>query len=366
MSEAGRPWATSVGAAISARGRVVIRSRVAAGYALGIPLLLITLVVAASIGPVQIDPRNTASIVLNHLHLAGLSGRVSGAEDVIIWQVRLPRVLTAGLVGATLAASGASYQAVFRNPLADPYLIGVAAGAALGATTAIVSPLPLDFYNFGYLAAFAFVGAMLAVGLTYELARVGRTIPPTAHILAGVAVSAAASAGTTLLMMLNESRVLVVFSWLYGDFTTSSWSKLWSILPYVAAALLVLVMLGRRMNALQLGEDEAKSLGLRVERLKAAIIITASLATAVCVAISGLIGFVGLIVPHVCRMLFGPDHRVLVPMSIIFGATFLIGSDLGARTVIAPQEIPVGILTAAIGAPFFLFLLRRQRQGMNL
>lgn len=364
MSEAERPWPPAAVASTRIFRRML--NQATAGYAVGISLLLVTLILAASIGPVEIDPRHTASIVLSHLHLASLNAQVTGAEEVIIWQVRIPRVLTAGLVGATLAASGASYQAVFRNPLADPYLIGVAAGASLGATAAIVSPLPLDFYNFGYLATFAFVGAMLAVGLTYELARVGRTIPPLAHILAGVAVSAAASAGTTLLMMLNESHVLVVFSWLYGDFTTSSWSKLWSVLPYVSVALLALVVLGRRMNALQLGEDEARSLGLRVERLKATIIITASLATAVCVAISGLIGFVGLIVPHVCRMLFGPDHRVLLPMSMIFGAIFLVSSDLGARTVIAPQEIPVGILTAAIGAPFFLFLLRKQRRGMNL
>ena len=181
MSEIETPWrAKPVLRATPARR--LLANAATAGYAIGIPLLILTMVLAASVGPVDIDPRSTASIVLSHLHLASLSGQVSASEDVIIWQVRIPRVLTAGLVGATLAASGASYQAVFRNPLADPYLIGVAAGAALGATTAIVSPLPLDFYNFGYLAIFAFAGAMLAVGLTYELARVGRTIPTTAHV----------------------------------------------------------------------------------------------------------------------------------------------------------------------------------------
>ena len=366
MSGVERPWTADAVATARPRQWRGLKTRASLGYLLGVPLMLVTFIVAASLGPVGIDPRDTAAIVAHHLGLISLPAGVSQAHDIIIWQVRIPRVLTAGLVGATLAASGASYQAVFRNPLADPYLIGVASGAALGATTAIVSPLPLDFYSFGYVALFAFVGAMLAVGLTYELARVGRTVPPTTHILAGVAVSAAASAGTSLMMMLNESKLFVVFSWLYGDFTASSWTKFEEIAPWVAVALAILVLLGRRMNALQLGDDEARSLGLRVERLKAATIIIASLATAVCVAISGLIGFVGLIVPHACRMLFGPDHRLLLPMSLIFGAIFLVLADLGARTIIAPQELPVGILTAAVGAPFFLFLLRRQRKASGM
>jgi iron complex transport system permease protein len=322
--------------------------------------LLLAVVLATSIGTVRIAPLETASIILRHLHLP--AGRAAATDDIIVWDVRLPRVLTAGLVGAALSLSGASYQAVFRNPLADPYLIGVAAGASLGATVAIVSPLPLDFYNFGYVALFAFVGAMAAVAITYELARVGRTVPVTTHILAGVAVSAAASAGSSMLFMLNEQRAFVAFTWLYGDFTTSSWHKLALVSPYVAAAMIFLLLSARSLNALQAGDDEARTLGIRVERLKAMVIIAASLATAVCVAISGLIGFVGLVVPHACRMLFGPDHRALMPASMFGGAIFLIAADLGARTLLSPQEIPVGILTAVTGAPFFLFLLRRQRR----
>ena len=328
-------------------------------FVAGLLLLGVVIVIATSIGTVRIAPVTTARVIASHLHLPAGEVDRGSAEDRIIWQVRLPRVLTAVVVGGSLALAGASYQAVFRNPLADPFLLGVAAGAALGATAVIVSPLPLDYYRFGTVALCAFLGAMLAVLATYQLARVGWAVPTTAHVLAGVAVSAAASAGTSFLMMMSEERLPVIFSWLYGDFTSSSWAKLESVLPYIALTSVTLIALSRQLNVLQLSEDEARSLGVRVEVIKAVVVLLASLATAVCVAITGLIGFVGLIVPHICRLLFGPDYRVLLPMSMIGGAIFLVFADLGARTLLSPQEVPVGILTAGIGAPFFLFLLRR-------
>lgn len=358
MSTVGRTRTWSAPAGLRALGSL---RRARAGIPAAVVLCVAVMVVAGSVGPVSIAPGDTAAIVLHHLGLPA-PAISNEAHDRIVWDVRLPRVLSAALVGAALSVSGASYQAVFRNPLADPYLIGVASGAALGATIAIVSPLPLDFYSFGYVALFAFVGAMLAVALTYELARVGRTVPATAHILAGVAVAAAASAATSLLMMLNEPRLFVVFAWLYGDFTSASWDKLQSVAPYVAAAMVFLLLSSHRLNVLQLGEDEARTLGIRVERLKLLVIVVASLATAVCVSISGLIGFVGLVVPHTCRLLFGPDHRLLLPASLIGGAIFLVAADTAARIILAPQELPVGILTAAVGAPFFLLVLKRQRR----
>ncbi len=329
--------------------------------AAGIPVLVAAVIIATSVGAVSIPQTTVAATILRHL--AGQGG-AGGPADTIVWDVRLPRVLLAGMVGGTLALSGATYQSVFRNPLADPYLIGVASGAGLGAAIAIVSPLPLDYYGFGYVALFAFVGALAAVALTYELARSGRTVPTANHVLAGVAVSAAATAATTLVMMLNEAKAFVVFSWLYGDFTTASWEKLRLASPYVGASWVMLLLCTHRLNALQLGDDEAATLGVRVERLKIVTVVVASLATAVCVALSGLIGFVGLIVPHACRLLVGPDNRVLFPVTLLFGATFLILADLGARMVLAPQELPVGIITAAAGSPFFLILLRRQRRGL--
>ncbi|MBA4179644.1 MAG: iron ABC transporter permease [Anaerolinea sp.] len=330
--------------------------------AAGIPTLVAAVIFATSVGAVSIPQTTVAASIFRHVTFQGEGG--AGAADTIVWQVRLPRVLLAGMVGGTLALSGATYQSVFRNPLADPYLIGVASGAGLGAAIAIVSPLPLNYYGFGYVALFAFVGALAAVALTYELARSGRTVPTANHVLAGVAVSAAATAATTLVMMLNEAKAFVVFSWLYGDFTTSSWEKLQLASPYVGASWVVLLLCTHRLNALQLGDDEAATLGVRVERLKIVTVVVASLGTAVCVALSGLIGFVGLIVPHACRLLVGPDNRVLFPVTLLFGATFLILADLGARMVLAPQELPVGIITAAAGSPFFLILLRRQRRGL--
>ena len=313
--------------------------------AAGIPTLVAAVIFATSIGAVSIPQTTVAASIFRHVTLQGEGG--AGVADTIVWQVRLPRVLLAGMVGGTLALSGATYQSVFRNPLADPYLIGVASGAGLGAAIAIVSPLPLDYYGFGYVALFAFVGALAAVARTYELGRSGRGVPTGNHVLAGVAVSAAATAATTLVMMLNEAKAFVVFSWLYGDFTTASWEKLRLASPYVGASWVVLLLCTHRLNALQLGDDEAATLGVRVERLKIVTVVVASLATAVCVALSGLIGFVGLIVPHACRLLVGPDNRVLFPVTLLFGATFLILADLGARMVLAPQELPVGIITAA-------------------
>jgi iron complex transport system permease protein len=332
---------------------------------IGLLLLAVSIVIATSIGQVSISVADSVRIILNHLHLAGESASTQGVKDAIIWDVRLPRVLTACVVGGTLAVSGASYQALFRNPLADPFLLGVAAGAGLGATAVIVSPLPLDYYRFGYVALFAFLGATAAVLITYSLAWVGWTAPTASLVLAGIAVSAAASAGTSFLMMLNESRLTLIFAWLYGDFTTASWSKLTPVLPYAGLSSAALLLLARQLNVLQLGDDEAKALGVRVELIRAATILIASLATAVCVAIAGLIGFVGLIVPHICRLLFGWDYRIIMPMSMIGGAIFLVLADLAARMVLRPQEVPVGILTAAIGAPFFLFLLRRHQTSLS-
>lgn len=337
-----------------------------ARVSLALMALLATIIVATSVGTVDIPVDRTARIILGHLSLPIAAPARGSPEDVIIWEVRIPRVLTAAVVGAALAISGASYQAVFRNHLADPFLLGVAAGAGLGATVAFVLGLPFDLYGFGWVAVLAFAGAMLAVALTYELARVGRTVPTTNHILAGVSISVAASAATSFLLMLNQERAFVIFAWIYGDFTTATWQRLGLVAPYVGVSAVILFAAARPLNVLQLGDDEARTLGVPVERVKLLTIVVASLATAVAVAVSGLIGFVGLIVPHICRLLFGADHRLLLPLSMVCGAIMLVLADLGARTLLAPQEIPVGILTAALGAPFFLVLLRRRAGGAVL
>jgi iron complex transport system permease protein len=281
--------------------------------------------------------------------------------EEIVWQIRLPRVLLAGLVGATLAFSGAGYQGVLRNPLADPYLIGVAAGAGLGATIVMVSPLPYAFGTLSLVPPAAFAGAVLAVSISYGLARSGSVAPSVTLILAGVAVSAAASSVMYFLIMANHERAVSVQAWLLGGFNTATWQKVGIVLPYSLIGGAVVLASTRLLNVLQLDEEEAQQLGVPVERVKLLVIAGASLATAAAVSVSGLIGFVGLIVPHAVRLLWGFDYRRLVPMSMAAGAVFLILADVAARSVRSPDETPVGVVTALCGAPFFLWLLRRQR-----
>ncbi|MEX1252942.1 MAG: iron ABC transporter permease [Dehalococcoidia bacterium] len=313
-------------------------------------------------GAADIPPMTVVRILLYHL---GLPVEVDWPRswDAIVWEVRVPRMLLAGLVGATLAYSGTTYQGVFRNPLADPYLIGVAAGAGLGAALVIVSPLPYTLGPLSPVPAAAFLGAMTAVTITYLLARVGPVVPTVTLILAGTAVSSVGTAAVSYLMLIDDNRALSLLSWLLGGFNTASWERVWLLVPYALLGGLVLLPFGRALNVLQLSEDQARQLGVNVEALKVGLLVVASLATAAAVAVSGIIGFVGLVVPHIARLLWGPDYRRLLPMSALVGASFMILADLVARSIAPPHEIPVGIVTAFAGAPFFLYLLRRQRRA---
>jgi iron complex transport system permease protein len=301
-------------------------------------------------------------LALKTLGLGSADWRESWEE--IVWQVRLPRVLLAGLVGATLAFSGAGYQGVLRNPLADPYLIGVAAGAGLGATIVIVSPVPYAFGTLSLVPPAAFAGAVLAVAISYGLARSGGVAPAVTLILAGVAVSAAASSVTYFLMMANRDQALSVNAWLLGGFNTATWQKVGIVLPYSLVGGAIVLASTRLLNVLQLDEEQAQQLGVPVERVKLLVIVAASLATAAAVSVSGLIGFVGLIVPHAVRLLWGFDYRRLVPMSMAAGAVFLILADVAAHSLPWSEETPVGVITAFCGAPFFLWLLRRHHRAV--
>jgi len=321
-------------------------------------LLLAIAAFAVSWGAADIDPRTTLAVLIDHLPFVSTSG-FTATEDAIIWQVRAPRVALAGLVGATLAFAGASYQAVFRNPLAEPYLLGVAAGASLGATLIIISPLAVTAGVLSPLPPAAFAGALAAVALAYGLARAGRTVTPATLILSGVAVSSLATSAVTYLMLKYSERTLAVLTWVLGGFNTARWVEAGILLPYLAVAAVIVIVHARVLNVLQLDEDQARQLGVNVERVKLLVLAAASLATAAAVAVSGLIGFVGLVVPHVVRMIWGPDYRRVLPLSALLGASFLILADLVARSVDAGRETPIGVVTAFIGAPFFLFLLRR-------
>jgi iron complex transport system permease protein len=280
----------------------------------------------------------------------------------ILFGLRIPRTALVALTGAALSGSGAAYQGLFRNPLADPYLIGVASGAGLGAVIAM--SIPWSYTPLGLLAVpvAAFLGSGLTVFVVYQLARVGRTLPTTNLILAGVAVSSFATALTSFWMLTSTGEVRRALVWLLGGSSLSGWQPVVSMLPYVVVGVLVLLAMGHSLNVLQFGDEQAKQLGLPAEKIRVIIIAAASLTTAAAVSFSGIIGFVGLVVPHIVRLVWGGDYRKLLPLAVINGATLLLGADILARTVMAPQEIPVGIITSLVGAPFFLWLLRRAKQ----
>jgi iron complex transport system permease protein len=311
-------------------------------------------------GSARIPVGVIARMIALRLHLPGAGAATwPAAWETIVFTIRLPRVILAALVGASLGVSGATYQGLFRNPLAEPYLIGVASGAALGATVSLVVPLPLVLYRYGVTQWCAFAGALLAVGAVYGLARVGGATPLATLLLAGVAISALASALTSFLMYWHGDKLLAIYGWIMGGFTTSSWRQVLQTAPYLLVGAAILLPAGRLLDALQLGEEGAATLGIDVERLQIVLVVVATLITAAAVSVSGLIAFVGLIVPHIVRLIWGPNHRTLLPASLLAGAIFLILADGVARSVLSPAEVPVGVLTALCGAPFFLFLLRR-------
>lgn len=293
--------------------------------------------------------------------LAALQGNGTDLTANILWKIRLPRTVLVALTGMALGGSGAAYQGLFRNPLADPFLIGIASGAGLGAVLAMTIRWPYSFWGLMAIPLAAFASALLTVAIVYFLARVGQTTPITNLILAGVAVSAFATSLMSFLMLRSDGELRRAMNWLMGGSIQLGWSFTFAILPYLLIGLGILLFSGHALNLLQFGDEQAQQLGLDVTRVKRIILIAASLATAAAVAFSGIIGFIGLIVPHLTRLWFGPDYRRLLPLSILGGATILLLCDTLARILIAPQEIPVGIITALAGAPFFLWVLRRSK-----
>ena len=330
-------------------------------YLLNLLILATALVLSVAVGPVFIPPGTLLRILANGL--PGVAIQPDWPENfaTIVQQVRLPHSILILLTGAALGGSGAAYQGVFRNPLADPYLIGVASGAGLGAVFAMAVRWPSSLFGLYAIPVAAFLGAALTILLVYSLARVGKSLPTTTLILAGVAISAFASSLTSFLMLRSNQELRRAIGWLMGGSIMSGWEPVLAILPYILFGLLLLLSSGHALNVLQFGEEQATQLGLPAERVKALLLLAASLTTAAAVAFSGVIGFVGLIVPHLVRLLWGADYRRLMPLSILGGGTLLLLADLLARTVLAPQVLPVGIVTALAGAPFFLWVLRRAR-----
>ena len=355
------------GSSRSPAGAHIARRPVAFAYPygrLGLGLAGVALigVLAGGIGSVYISPWTIVKIVADELPFLDVSGDWPNSWHTIIWQLRFPRIVLAGLVGAALAVSGATYQGLFRNPLADPYFIGVAAGAALGATIVLLTSVPVYFHGFSVLPIAAFAGAIVAVTGAYMVARQSEGLPLLSLILAGVVISSLAGAVTSLLIIRSDPDVRPLLGWLLGGFIGTQWKDVYTVLPYLVPGVLVLMAYSRILNMFQLNEEEAKQLGVNVERTKIILIVLASLTAAAAVSVSGIIGFVGIIAPHAVRLLWGNDHRFLLPMSMIVGAGFLVLADLAARTVVSPTELPVGIVTAFCGAPFFLLVLRKSRR----
>lgn len=301
--------------------------------------------------------------LLNQLPFIAIDSGVTDTQWQIVYQIRMPRVVLAAFVGAMLSISGAAYQGVFRNPLVDPYLLGVAAGAGLGATFVftvnragttswIIDPLPLA----------AFVGGLTAVLLTYIVgAAFGSDRASTTLVLAGVAVTSLATAFQTFLLQKNTDVVRQVYSWILGRLSTATWGDVRLILPYVVASSIVLLMHRRLLDVLRVGDDEAAALGVSVDRVRFIVVVTATLGTASVVAVSGLIGFVGIIVPHAVRLIAGTSYRIVLPVSLLMGGAFLVLADIPGRILSDPAETPIGVVTAFFGAPFFLFILRMRK-----
>ncbi len=332
--------------------------------AVGILFTACIALVAATQGSVNIPLTTVVKIAIERMPFLNIESTWPQSSETILWELRFPRVLLAGVVGGALALSGATYQALFRNPLASPDLIGVASGAGLGVTLLLIGPLPAYIFGISTLPYAAFLGALIAIVLAYTIARTKGVVPTTTLILAGVAMTSLAGAITTFLMLSVSQDIRPVLSWLLGSFASAGWHQFPIILPYVLLGSLTLISHSRILNVMQLDEEQAQQLGVNVERTKVLLIAAASLTTAAAVAVSGIVGFVGLVAPHAVRLIWGPNYRLLLPMAAIFGAAFLILADLAARTLHRPGELPVGVITALLGVPFFLYLLKQAKRGV--
>jgi iron complex transport system permease protein len=314
-------------------------------------------VAGLTIGPVGIPPGRVLLQLLDELPWVSIDAGLSPAHEAIVSDIRLPRVVLGALVGATLAVTGAAYQGAFRNPLADPYLLGVAAGAGLGATLAIVNGLGDGGGTLDPVPLAAFAGALTAVGMSFLAGRAGgRSV--VSLVLAGVAVASFLTAAQTYVLQRNNDVIREVYAWILGRLGTSGWSEVQLLLSYFVVVCVVLIVYRRALDVLAVGDEEATALGVDPRRIRTTVVVVASLGAAAAVAVSGLIGFVGIIVPHAVRLVVGVSNRMVIPLSIVFGAAFMVAMDLLARTIVEPVELPIGVVTAFVGAPFFVLVLR--------
>lgn len=328
-------------------------------------LLIGAVLVALAVGAAHIPPGTAVAIILGKVPLLSkltLSKSWPLGYETILFQVRLPRVVLAIVVGAALGTAGAVYQALFKNPMADPYIVGVSSGAGLGMALAVILKLNQSFLGLFAIPLCAFTGAVLATALVYQLAKVGGRVPVSSLLLAGIAVSLTLAALMSFLAVIGGKDLQTIVFWLMGGLWTANWDHVRIALPLVLLGTAVCFLYVRELNVLLLGEEKAQYLGVEAEKVKKILLAAASLVVAAAVSVSGLIGFMGLMTPHIVRLIVGPDHRLLLPATFLSGAIILLVTDTFARTVVAPVEVPVGVVTALLGGPFFIFLLRRKRK----
>lgn len=338
---------------------------------LSLPLSCLLLVLAVfgalCFGSVSIDFSDTLRILGNKIpwlkDFISLEG-IKSSHMTIIYQLRLPRILVALLTGASLATVGCAYQGIFKNPMADPFVIGVSSGAALGATIGIVFNISLQFLGFTTISICAFIGSLLTVFIVLKIASIKKNLPTTTLLLSGIAINYFFSAIISLLMLLNREKLEKVYLWTLGSFSASTWHEVGLILPVVVFGFMAIWLFSKDLNMMLLGDEDAGSLGVHVQRTKKIILVISSIMVAVVVSASGIIGFVGLIIPHMVRLVSGPHHQRLLPLSMLVGGLFMVLCDTLARTLLAPAELSVGIITSLFGVPFFLMLLYKSKKGL--
>lgn len=328
-------------------------------------LLAAVIIIGTAIGSVSVPWKDTAKIILSRLPFLPkerLLHGVKGSYVTIIWKIRLPRVLLSGLVGAGLAAAGVVLQALFRNPLSDPQVLGISSGAAFGASIAIAFGITFSVAGISSIWMFAFVGAILTMLLVFRVARIATSNSVTSILLAGIACSSMLTAGITIIMMWNREKLEQVYLWMLGSFSAASWIKVGFMAIILGLSIICFVILGRELDMIMIGDQEAQSMGVSVKRTRVIAVVATSLLVAASVSVSGIIGFVSLIIPHIMRILSGPKNRRLIPLALLGGAIFMIICDTISRTLVPPAEIAVGAITQVTGAPYFLYLLYKERK----
>ena len=334
-------------------------------FVAGVFILLLVVIAAANFGVADISFKQTAMILMSKIPiingLIDMKG-IKATSVIILLQLRLPRIILACLVGAALSVVGAAFQGIFKNPMADPFVLGVSSGAALGASITMVFLKEIEFLGLSVIAFNAFLGAITTTFLVYNIAKVGRKVPTATLLLAGISLNYLLSSIISLIMIFNRQEIERIIMWTMGSFSTGSWKEVFLLLIIVIPSIILITMFARDLNVMLLGEENARSLGVNVEGLKKYILIISTIMIAAVVSVSGIIGFVGLIIPHAVRMITGPDNRIVIPFSAIAGAIFLIICDTLARSLVPPSEIPVGIITSIFGVPFFIYLLYKTKK----